>query len=218
MTYTFEERIFKQGNRYFIKIPFNIWEECGQKGLVPVIVFIAGCTFECKLVPKGKGIYYIPITKNIVNQIDGDQEINISFEIISGLTRIHHDSPYSKKNPVREIDDIKYITYPKAGYCGQICIAMLTGLSVNEVADVMQAKAWQCSFSKLLETLDYYGISHDDKITYIRGKDFILPDCCIVNVKDGQISHFILYYKGNYYDAKEVESDKMIGYIGIHIS
>lgn len=36
MTYKFPERIFKQGNRYFIKIPFNVWEECGQKGLVPV--------------------------------------------------------------------------------------------------------------------------------------------------------------------------------------
>ena len=31
MTYTFEEKIFKQGNRYFVKIPFNVWEECGQK-------------------------------------------------------------------------------------------------------------------------------------------------------------------------------------------
>lgn len=57
---------------------------------------------------------------------------------------------------------------------------------------------------KLLETLDYYGILHDDKITYIKGKDFILPECCIVNVKDGKLSHFILYYKGNYYDSKGV--------------
>ena len=136
MTYKFPERIFKQGNRYFIKIPFNVWEECGQRGSVPVRVSIKDCIFECRLVPKGEGIYYIPITKNIVNQINCDDEINISFEIINGLTRINHDSPYSKENPIRRIRDIQSVTYPKAGYCGQICIAMLTGLSVDEVIDI----------------------------------------------------------------------------------
>lgn len=215
MTHTFTEKLFKQGNRYFIKIPFNIWEECGQKGLVPVKVSIEGFTFECRLVPKGEGTYYIPITKNVVNQIEGVDEIRISFEVISGLTRINHDSPYSKYNPIQKIDNIQSVTYSKAGYCGQICIAMLTGLSVNEVVDVMQTKAWQCSFAKLLETLDYFGISHDDKITYTKGKEFDLPECCIVNIKDVQISHLVLYYKGKYYDTKDIEFDKIIGYLGI---
>lgn len=63
MAYTFEETIFRSGNQYFIKIPFNVWEECNQKGLIPVKVSIEGCTFECRLIPKGEGIYYIPIKK-----------------------------------------------------------------------------------------------------------------------------------------------------------
>lgn len=185
--------------------------------MIPVKVSIDDCTFECRLVPKGEGIYYIPITKNVVNRIDDNDEISISFETISRLTRINHDSPYTKENPIRKIDSIQSVTYSKVGYCGQTCIAMLTGLSVNEVVDVMQTKAWQCSFAKLLETLDYFGILYDDKITYIKGKEFILPECCIVNVKDGQISHFILYYKGKYYDPKEFDFDKIIGYIGIGV-
>lgn len=215
MTYKFPERIFKQGNRYFIRIPFNVWEECGQKGSVPVRVSIKDCIFECRLVPKGEGIYYIPITKNIVNQIHCDDEINISFEIINALTRINHDSPYSKENPIRRIRDIQSVTYPKAGYCGQTCIAMLTGLSVDEVIDIMQAKAWQCSFSKLLETLDYFGILHDGKITYTKGKEFMLPECCILNVKDEKINHLALYYKGKYYDTKDIHFDDIIGYLKI---
>lgn len=215
MTYTFEEKIFKSGNRYFIKIPFNVWEECDQKGLIPVKAFIEGCTFECRLIPKGEGIYYIPIKKNIVNQINCDDEISISFQIISGLTRINHDSPYSKENPIRKINNIQSITYPKDGYCGQICIAMLIGLSVDEVIDIMQSKAWQCSFSKLLETLDYFGIIHDDKITYTKRKEFVLPKCCIVNVKEDQISHLVLYYKGRYYDKKDIDFDNIISYLGI---
>lgn len=218
MVYTFSEKMFKQGNRYFIKIPFNVWEECNQKGLIPVKVSIKDCTFECKLVPKGKGIYYIPITKNSVKQLHEAVELTISFQIIQGLTRINHDSPYSKEKPIRKIDSIQRVTYPKAGYCSQICLAMLTGLTVEEVIDIMHAKAWQCSFSKLLETLDYFGILHEDKIIYTKGKEFVLPECCIVNVKEEQRNHLVLYYKGQYYDAKNIGFDNIIGYLKIIIN
>lgn len=215
MIYTFDEKICKQGNRYYIKIPFNVWHECKQKGLIPVKVSIKDCTFECRLIAKGNGMYYIPVTKNTVKQIHSDDEITISFQIIDGLTRINHDSPYSRENPIRKIDTIENITYPKAGYCGQICIAMLTGLSVDEVVNIMQAKAWQCSFSKLMETLDYFGIIHDDKVIYTKGKECVLPECCIVNVRGEQISHFVLYYKGHYYDTEDIEFKNIIGYLKI---
>lgn len=79
----------------------------------------------------------------------------------------------------------------------------------------MQAKAWQCSLSKLLETLDYFGISHSDKIIYTKGKEFVLPKCCIVNVKGGQISHLALYYKGQYFDTIHIDFHDIIGYIEI---
>lgn len=217
MTYTFTEQMFRQGNRYFIKIPFNVWEDCGEKGIIPVKVCIEDNIFECKLVPKGDGTYYIPIPKNIVNNIDSSNEVTISFEMISGLTRINHNSPYTKENPIRKIDSIQSVSYPKDGYCGQICIAMLTGLSVDEIADIMHAKAWQCSFSKILEALDYFGISHDDKIVYTRGKEFILPECCIINVKNDQKGHLVLYYKGKYYDTADLEVTKIIGYLRINV-
>lgn len=215
MKYTFSGKLIQQGTRYFIEIPFNIWEEWGRKGLIPVKVCIQDYIFECRLVPKGRGVYYIPVKKQMADQLGGSNDLGISFEVISGLTRINHDSPYSKENPVRKIDGIKSVTYPKSGYCGQICIAMLTGLSVEEVIDIMQSKAWQCSFSKLLETLDYFGISHDDKVIYTRGREFSLPDCCIVNVRADEISHFVLYYKGNFYDSSEIDPNKIIGYLRI---
>lgn len=211
MTYSFTEKLLKQGNRNFVKIPFNVWEKCGQMGLVPVKVSIQDCIYECKLVPKGEGVYYIPIPKSVMYKINISNEISISFEVISRLTRINHDSPYTKENPIRKIDNIQSVTYPKAGYCGQICIAMLTGLGVDEIVDIMQTKAGQCSFSKMLETLDYFGISHDEKITYTRGKEIIFPDCCIVNVH----SHYVLYYKGIYYASNDIDADKITGYLTI---
>lgn len=217
LKYTFIESLVKQGNRYFIQIPFNVWQECGQRGLVPVKVYIQDYIFECKLVPKGKGMYYIPVKKEIINKLYITNKINVSFEIITGLSRINHNSPYTKNNPIRKIDSIKSVTYSKAGYCGQICIAMLTGLEVDEIINIMQAKAWQCSFSKILETLDYFGISYD-KIIYTRGKQVVLPTCCIVNVKDKKIHHFSLYYKGKYYDSINFDKDKIISFVAIHVT
>ncbi|WP_050635966.1 DUF1905 domain-containing protein [Candidatus Stoquefichus sp. SB1] len=211
----FVEKIFKQGNRYFIEIPFNVWEEFGQKGMISVKVSIEDYPFECRLIPKGEGIYYIPVAKKIADQIK--DVVSVSLEVISGLTRINHDSPYTKENPIRKINSIESVSYPKDGYCGQICIAMLTGLSVDEVINIMQTKAWQCSFTKLIETLDYFGIQHNKKITYTKGKEFTLPECCIVNIKDENTSHFVLYYKGKYYDTKSIVLSKIIGYLEIII-
>ncbi len=214
MGYTFKNEMFKEGNRYFIKVPFNVWEECGQKGLIPVKVSIGSIHFECRLVPKGSGIYYIPILKKLISQIMAEDSDGF-FEIIDGLTRINHDSPYSKQHPIRKIDDIHRLVYSKEGYCGQTCIAMLTGQSVESIIDIMHAKAWQCSFAKLIETLDYFGIRHEDRVIYTHGEKFILPKCCIVTVRDERISHYVLYYEGHYYDAKEIHFNEIISYLEI---
>lgn len=217
MIYRFSEKLLKQGNRYFVKIPFNVWEECNQKGMISVKVQLNDHTFECRLVPKGNGIYYIPIMKKVADQLHSDV-IDISFQLIHRLTRINHDSRYSIEHPIRKIDHIDYVTYPKDGYCGQICVAMLAGVSVEKIIEITQAKAWQCSFSKLIETLDYFGIAHADKVTYTKGKTFVLPACCILNVKDEPKNHFVLYYKGNYYGSDHIGFDQILGYLEITVA
>jgi hypothetical protein len=121
--------------------------------------------------------------------------------VIDGLSRINNNSLYTKEKPIRKIDSIESIIQPNAGLCGQTCIAMLTGLSVEEVMEVMHCKAWQISFSKILETLDYFGLSYSDKIVYTRGKKTILPNCCIISERTETCNHFLLYYKGKYYDS-----------------
>ena len=99
MKHWFKSNLFKEGNRTFIEIPFNVWDICGQKGLIPIKVSVDTVVFECKLIPKGNGIYYIPVSKAIISKISSEQNLYISFEIISGLSRINHDSPYSKEIP-----------------------------------------------------------------------------------------------------------------------
>ena len=222
MKHSFKSNLFKEGNRTFIKIPFNVWDICGQKGLIPIKVSVDTAFFECKLIPKGNGIYYIPVTKAIMSKITSNQNLDISFEVISGLSRINHDSPYSKENPIRKINSITSLIQPRTGLCGQSCIAMLAGVSIEEVILVMNSDAWDISWAKILETLDYYGICYADKMIYTRGKEAILPQCCILSERTETCNHFLLHYKGTYYDSvlgelNLYDKGKMIGYLEISI-
>lgn len=215
MEYKFRGKLFKEGVRTFISIPFNVWEVVNQKGLIPVKVSIEDLTFECKLVPKGNGNYYIPITKAILKNLNLEEEFNICFEVITTLTRINNNSPYSLENPIRKIDNIDIIQ-PQDGLCGQACVAMLAGVELEEVIKIMKAKKWESSLSKVIETLDYYGIAHSNKMIYKLKNDHLLPKCCIVNTK----GHLILFYSGKYYDPskgilKEYDQNQITGYLEI---
>lgn len=215
MKYKFRGKLLKEGLRTFISIPFNIWEVFGQKGLIPVKVSIDDLTFECKLVPKGNGNYYIPIKKALLKNLNLEEEFNVYFEVITALTRINNNSPYSLENPIRKIDNIE-IVRPQDGLCGQACVAMLAGVELEEVITIMKAKKWQASFSKVIETLDYYGIAHSDKMVYKLKKDQKLPKCCIINTR----GHLMIFYDGKYYDPskgilKEYDQNQITGFLEI---
>lgn len=175
--------------------------------------------FECRLIPKGNGNYYIPIIKEVYNSLDFSEELDVQFNVIDGLSRINSNSPYSKENPIRIIDGINYLKQPQNGCCGQTCLAMLAGISVDEVIKIMKSTKWQASLSKVIESLDYFGLLHK-KPVYIKGRKVNLPKCCIVNVKGENKSHLLIYYDGKYFDPSfgvlnEYEFENIISYIEI---
>ncbi|GAA0180119.1 DUF1905 domain-containing protein [Clostridium sediminicola] len=222
MEYQFNGELLKEGVRTFIAIPFNVWKVCNQKGRIPVKVIVNDICFECKLIPKSNGNYYIPITKVILKQIENDTKCDVSFEIIAALSRINKNSPYSLENPIRKIDSIECIIQQQGGLCGQTTVAMLAGVSVEEVVNIMQAKRWQGSISKVIETIDYYGINHSPKMVYMSKKIKELPNCCIINARSKKSSHLLLFFNGKYYDSsvgvlEEFDLNKIIGYLEIYI-
>lgn len=219
MQYSFKSSYHKAGNRIFIKIPFNVWNTCGKKGLIPVKVVIEGIAFECKLIPKGNGEYLIPVSKEVFKKLNTSDVFDVQFTLIDQLTRINNNSPYSKENPIRSIDSINYLKQPQNGSCGQTCLAMLAGISFDEVIKVMKSSKWQASMSKVIETLDYFGFSYK-KPVYTRGKKVNLPKCCIINVRGENKSHLLIYYDGNYYDptygiSHDYRDENIICYIEI---
>lgn len=64
MYYKFSGEIFKESTRKFIKIPFNVRDVCIKRGGLSAKVIINEYTYECKLLSKGNGHYYIPIIKD----------------------------------------------------------------------------------------------------------------------------------------------------------
>ena len=119
------------------------------------------------------------------------------------------------------IDGIDYIRQSQSGFCGQTCIAMLAGISVDEVIKIMKSKRWQASMSKIIETLDYFGFIHK-KLIYTKGKKVILPKCCILNVRGKDKSHLMICYDEKYYDPttevlEEYKFENIISYTEISI-
>lgn len=219
MSYTFNSGYYKEGNRMFMKIPFNVWDTCGKKGLIPVKVFIEEISFECKLIPKGNGGYVIPVKNDIFNKLNVSSEYFVKFIILDQLTRINKNSPYTKDNPIRYIDSINYLKQGKSGYCMQACIAMLANISIDEAAKIMKSNKFQGSISKVFETLDYFGFSYNNPV-YTHGKKIQFPKCCIINVRGDKINHLLVYFDGAFFDptediANNYEYEKIISYIEI---
>jgi len=213
LVYKFNGEIFSAGQRAFISIPFNVWEECGVKGNIPVKVTIDELTYECKLLPNGNGVYCIPVTKGNLKKINVDKELEVSFKVISQLSRINNNSPYSLEKPVRKIDNIN-IVKTKNGKCGQACIAMLSGVALDGIIKLIGS---QVSMSKVIEALDYFGIGHSEKMVY-SVKDNKLPKCCIVNAK----GHLMVFYDEKYYDPgegilEEFDFSEITGFLEIFI-
>lgn len=208
MIYKFNAFPFAEGKRIFIEIPFNVWEETGLKGNIPCRVSLPDVSFECKLVPKGQGRYFIPVPRSVLPAQLPEEEYEIGMEPIEALTRINHDSPYSKDHPIRKIEGIDPIPI-QSGCCGQCCVAMLAGVSLSDVLTLMGKG--HASWSKILEALDYYGISHASKAVYPRGSAIPLPACCIVN----NDNRFLLWYQGAFCGTVNVDPAKTVSYIEI---
>lgn len=113
-----------------------------------------------------------------------------------------NDTPSHKigsyKTPIRKIDSINYVYDSSKSYCGQACIAMLTGVPFEEIIDKMEHNA-KITKAVLKKTLDHYGIKYAPKSTSYDSQ-VPLPELCIIRMKIPTGGHWGIYYKGTYYD------------------
>lgn len=117
-------------------------------------------------------------------------------------------SPYSYDKPIRRINSIEYIKEPTGYLCGQSVIAMLAGVSVDNVIDIMQTDKGT-SISMIRDALKWYGLKTTTKTRLKYTPGIPLPDCCILSLRLPGYGHWSLYYKGKYYDPEFGVSDKL---------
>ena len=97
----------------------------------------------------------------------------------------------------RSVDSIHYIAQPTPTTCGQACIAMLAGVSVEEVCQVMDNDS-TTSYEDMTGALDHYGFKYLPSQPY-QGS---LPDVCLPLVQFPTYDHSVLYYRGKFYDPE----------------
>lgn len=219
MKYSFIGKIEKDDdNNSYIDLPFNIWEIFKKEGNVPAKVKVNGITFVCNLEPKGNGYYKIPIHPQIMEQFEAGKEYPVTFRITKyGV----EDSPYCSANPIRHIDHIDCIHQPHDGLCGQSCVAMLAGITIDEASEVMHCAEWQATMDKIIGALNYFGLEHTEELIYTLGAPVVkLPKCCILLEKMGRYSHYLVYFDGKFYDPslgvmESYDFDKLVGYLEV---
>lgn len=194
---------YKENSRIFIELPFNVFDLFNKKGAMRVKGSINGSTYECALIPRGNGVYLFPINKKIIKQLKisiGDN-LNITMELIN------NDKNVDKKNDVNETHQFKknrsinYIKEPNSRACGQACVTMLAGVDVEEVIKIMRTKG-STSIGQIIEALDHYGIKHAESNKRISKRTPHYSEVSILTVHMPEYSHWVLYFKGKFYDPE----------------
>ena len=95
---------------------------------------------------------------------------------------------------------IQYIKQPTNEQCGQACVAMLAGVTVEEVVAVMN-NAGGTGKKDIERALNHYGIRQVKTMTKADNAS-VLPRVCILKVLLPRYGHWVLYHDGKYYDPE----------------
>ena len=105
--------------------------------------------------------------------------------------------------------EIHCIHQPTEFLCGQACVAMIAGMSVEDVIRVMNND--QATGKKDIErALAHYGIRQAKTMTKADNRT-PLPPVCILKVLLPRYSHWVLYAHGKYYDPEFGLMDELYG-------
>lgn len=117
---------------------------------------------------------------------------------------------------------MKLIMQPTPETCGQACIAMIAGKTVEEVIKDMKTNG-PTSIGQLIEALDFYGIKHAERNTRISKKNPVPHEFSILTVHTNNgYTHWTLLYDGKYFDPEfglvdgEYTYGKITSFLGIY--
>ncbi len=221
MRYLFEAELQKKDGKYSANVPFNVWEVVKQRDAINAELVIENEIVPCDLNPLEKGRYELTFEGKDGLDLNEGNAYEMLLHVHGSLAPMDGESPYSFENPIRKIDGIDIQVQDGDGLCGQTCVAMLAGVSIQDVCDVMNCQEWQATMGKLISALNYYGIGHSDIIVYsTESEEVKLPKCALMIEKLGRFGHYLVAYDGKFYDPnkgimEEYDFSKLVGYLEI---
>ena len=223
MRYFFESKVEKKEKGYMIQIPFNVWEVCKQRDVIKADMVLDNISMDCELLPLEKGNYVIHMKEEDAQKVEQNVPHKILLHVTESLIPMDQNSPYDLEHPIRKIDSMEVVIQPHDGLCGQSCVAMLAGITLDEAINVMHCGEWQATMNRIVSALNFFGIDHSEEILYTNGKeDITLPKCCIIMEKMGRFSHYFVYFDGKGYDSNlgvldHYDLTKIKGYMEIYV-
>lgn len=97
-------------------------------------------------------------------------------------------------------EEIMYIHEPTPLQCGQAVLAMLSGRSVSEIAELAGTER-ETTLKDMFRALESLGISYNPQRIAVEKREQ-LPEICILSLETPRCWHWSLYYKGTFYDPE----------------
>ncbi len=97
-------------------------------------------------------------------------------------------------------EKINHIYEPNPLACGQAVLAMLAGVSVEEIIDFVGTER-ETKLRDMFLCLEHYGIKYNKERLSVQKKEQ-LPEICILSLETPKCWHWSLYFKGIFYDPE----------------
>ena len=98
------------------------------------------------------------------------------------------------------VEKVKHIYEPNPLACGQAVLAMLSGLDVNEIFDLIKTER-ETTLKDMKSTLRVLGISFNEQRVEITNKKE-LPRVAVLSLETPKCWHWSLYFDGVFYDPE----------------
>ena len=98
------------------------------------------------------------------------------------------------------VDEVAYIHEPTDLQCGQAVLAMLSGVTVEEIINIVGTDR-ETNLKQMLSALDTLEIRYIAERKQAFAKEE-LPSVCILSLETPRCWHWSLYFKGTFYDPE----------------
>lgn len=98
------------------------------------------------------------------------------------------------------VDKIEYIHEPTDLQCGQAVLAMLAGVSVEKIVNLLNNER-ETDLKQMFKSLDHFGIKYN-RTRLLANDKTDLPEIALLSLETPRCWHWSLYYDGTFYDPE----------------